>query len=114
MGGGGGAVTRRVWGLREGDGAQRERHAERLEGRERRGVFQTEMVVRKRREAQHDRLRVETGSTRDGGVRGCSGAVGQGEGCNGRHLVSTSLALLLSTGSTASSTVMCLRSVPLK
>ena len=63
------------------EGAQRERHAERLEGRERRGVFQTEMVVRKKRDAQHDRLRVETGSTRDGCVRGCLfvGAVGQGE-----------------------------------
>ena len=79
MGGGRGVVTRRHWGLREGEGAQRERHAERLKGRERRGVFQTEMVVRKKRDAQHDRLRVETGSTRNGGVRGCFGAVGQGE-----------------------------------
>ena len=64
------------------EGAQRERHAERLEGRERRGVFQTEMVVRKKRDAQHDRLRVETVAAHATGVfGGCLfvGAVGQGE-----------------------------------
>jgi len=79
-----GALGRCHWGLRAGDGAQRERHAERLEGWERVLVFQTEMVVRKKRDFQHWlrvlRLRVDTGSTRDGCVCGrCIGAKGQGE-----------------------------------